>query len=175
MKCERRQSSVLKLPGLRKCILPALAIALCACGRVHDMQTGSDGASAAVDGGEPALVSAENGKTITVAVNSGQKATYPGDMPFAQYPGSTVSLTVVRPGKAHEAVSLETADSPPAAVAYYKNWFIKNGWNIAQESSTPGLETISARNGDRLASIMSMPGTGASGQNSIQITLSSNR
>jgi hypothetical protein len=110
-----------------------------------------------------------------VDMTTGAAATYPADFPFAQYPGSKVALNIVTPAQFSTSVNLETTDSPNKAVAYYKDWFSKNGWKILQQSNTSGLAAISAQLGERQASIMSMPDTGSSGQNSIAITLSSSK
>jgi hypothetical protein len=169
-------ASKIKIACLRQYLLPAAVLVLSSCTAGPVLQVAGDSkAQAAGDCREYAVVNAENGKTATVAVVTGERASYPGDLPFAQYPGSLVMLNLVRTDSAGESVTLETADPPDSIVGYYRNWFMKNGWMIDQESSTSGLAAISARRADKLASIMSMPGTGKQGKSSIQITLSSGK
>lgn len=102
----------------------------------------------------------------------GNAALYPKDIPFEQYPDSKVTLSLVKPEQSNVSVNLETADSPDKVVAYYKSWFDKNKWKVVQQTSTPGLATISGQSDKKQVSIMSVPGAGAAEKTSIQITLS---
>ena len=161
---------------LRQCSLALSAAVLCSCSSTHTWQSADENKlPAAVAGGEYATVNGENLRTTTVAVASGDNASYPGDFPFVQYPGSRVILSVVSPGNSNKSVSLETQDAPDRAVAYYQSWFANNGWTIAQQSNTAGMAAISAQKQNQLVSIMSMPGTGTAGKNTIQITVSSSK
>lgn len=154
-------------------LLPALAVVLCSCGTVHtQLNRGSAGASPAAEDREHALVKADNGKTELAVLDTGDKARYPGGIPFAQYPGSKVTLCMTVPGISDRSVRLETDDSPDKALSYYRKWFQDNGWHVAQQSLTSGLAAITAERGNDLVSIMSAPDTGATGKNNIQITVS---
>jgi hypothetical protein len=73
-----------------------------------------------------ALANGEDGQ-VTDVITMGKAAAYPANLPFAQYPGSKVTLSIVTPGTPNKSVNLETADHPDKAVAYYKNWFTKAG------------------------------------------------
>ena len=143
-----------------------------ACG-THSSVSALDG-KAKVAGDERMAVHSESAKDQT-QLTMGDAASYPADMPFVQYPDSKVTLSIISPGQANKSVNLDTSDAPDKAVAYYKKWFTENKWKIVQQTSTTGMSSISAQAADKQASIMSMPGAGSSGKNSIQITMSSSK
>jgi hypothetical protein len=152
------------------CLIALAVLGLSSCGKTGQQAQGgksNEHKSESVKEHEVAS-SAQSGESLVM----GDTASYPKDMPFEQYPGSKVTLSLVKPEQSNVSVNLETADSPDKVVSYYKSWFDKNKWKLVQQTSTPGLATISGQSDKKQVSIMSVPGAGASEKTSIQITLS---
>lgn len=158
-----------------------LALTLNACSQTYQVGDGANKATITTDGSGNGTFTVtgtgEDGHT-TVNMSTGANAKYPGDFPFAQYPGSNVTMYIdtsaEKAGQSAKTLTLETSDSPEKAEAYYKNWFNTNGWKVNMETNTAGMCSIAAQQGEVIASIMCMPGTGGQ-KNSIQIMLSYNK
>lgn len=154
-------------------------ISLSACSSTHTFVSGDGKNTATVtadnNGNGTVSVRGADGKS-TAVVNTGSNASYPTDIPFAQYPGSKVTICIdqsAQPG-ACKNVTLDSADAPSKTMAYYKDWFTANNWKVVMESNQPGMSSIAAQKDNQTASIMSMPDTKSSHTN-IQIVMSSSK
>ena len=154
----------------------ALTVMLTGCSHTQTFSNADANGTVTTDNSGNAKIHV-NGKDGTqVSMSTGADAKYP-DLPFSQYPGSTIRMSMNQdnlPGgqPSNKVVSLETSDAPDKAITFYKSWFSSNSWKINMESSQAGMSTISAQNSSgAIASIMCMPGA-PSGKTNIQITLS---
>lgn len=157
------------------CLLPIFAVTLNGCSNTQSFSNGEASGSVSADnhGNAKIQVNGKDGTQVNMAV--GNAARYP-DLPFPQYPGSSITMSMNQDNQAsgqqaNKTVTLETADAPNTAVSFYKSWFRSKNWKINMDSTQAGMSTISAEKGEMTASIMCMPGA-PSRKTSIQIIVS---
>lgn len=154
--------------------VPVFAVTLSSCGnsRTFEMSDGKTTVTTDGQGNGKVTINGTKGTTV-VNMTTGADAKYPRDFPFAQYPGSTVTMSLdqsAQSGQASKSVTLETGDTPEKAKSFYKSWFGSNQWKVNLDTSTPGMSSISARKDNATASIMLMP---SAGKTTVQIIFSS--
>lgn len=131
----------------------------------------SDGRSGTVK------VTGKDGKDAAT-MTMGADAKYPSEIPVAQYPGSSISLSMDQSGMSTGAevksVSLESSDSAEKIQSYYKSWMTSNGWKIIGESLVSGTGSLTGELANKNLSVLVMPGN-QGGKAAIQIMFSTSK
>ncbi len=138
----------------RRCFALAMLVLLCSCKTVQE-STNSE-----AELSSPRKMKAERElAAVAPSTKSNTKPyEYPQSIPFPQFPDSKIKFSMPPAvEKTTVTVSLETIQKKGKVISFYKDWFKKNGWKVDSETSTSGLDSLTAQSNKKSASIMAMP------------------
>lgn len=119
----------------------------------------STGNKAEVDmSGDSVQIKTKDGDMV-MSSGAGAKLpeTFPKDVPI--YKGAVIIHAVSQADTAH-SVTMQTKDSMEKVAEYYKTALTSKGWTEAQEINMPGQAIRGYEKGDRVVSVMTVPGDG---------------